>query len=298
MNPRRLTPSMSVLIAFETAARHASFTKAAEELALTQSAVSRQVQALEAQLDVALFNREGRHIELTAAGALYHHELAAALARIRNATLQTIAHKAGDGPLHLAVLPTFGSKWLLPRMHDFYRRHPSVLVHIHSRIAPAEQDSEQMHALISVGTGNWPGHVAHRLLSETLSVVASPTALPGYANLTPADVSQQSLLSVVSRPHAWADWFEQNGLQHRAMRMGPGFELTAHLIQAAVAGIGIGLVPRILVQDEILSGALVALFEPVDSGRGYYLTYPARYQHLPSLQVFTQWLLSVEFPDS
>ncbi len=119
MNTRRLTPSMSLLLAFEAAARHGSFTKAADELALTQSAVSRQVQALEAQLEVELFKRDGRRIELTTAGALYQHELAAALGRIRSATLQTIAHKAEGGTLHLAVLPTFGSKWLLPRMNDF-----------------------------------------------------------------------------------------------------------------------------------------------------------------------------------
>ncbi|UUT22788.1 MULTISPECIES: LysR substrate-binding domain-containing protein [Pseudomonas] len=300
MNPRRLTPSMSVLVAFEAAARHGSFTKAAEELALTQSAVSRQVQALESLLEVPLFSRDGRHIELTAAGALYHHELAAALARIRNATLQTIAHKAGGGPLHLAVLPTFGSKWLLPRMHDFYASHPGTLVHIHSRIVTSDlsKDTADMHAIICAGTGHWPGYEAHRLLSEKLTVVASPKALPEHGSMSVGDVAQQLLLNVVSRPDAWPEWFEQNGLHPRAMRMGPGFELTAHLIQAVVAGIGIGLVPRILVQDEIQSGELVALFEPVDSGRSYYLAYPSRYQHLPSLQAFSRWLLSIPFPDS
>ena len=135
-------------------------------------------------------------------------------------------------------------------------------------------------------------HTQHPAITHgKYRIAASPRALPGYAGLVPADISQQALLNVVSRPHAWADWFEQNSLQHRAMRMGPGFELTAHLIQAAVAGIGIGLVPRILVQDEIDSGELVALFEPVDSGRSYYLTYATRYQHLPALQAFSQWLL-------
>lgn len=138
MNPRRLTPSMSVLVAFEAAARHGSFTKAADELSLTQSAVSRQVQALEALLGVDLFNRDGRRIDLTAAGALYQHELSAALGRIRSATLQTIAFRSQGGTLNLAVLPTFGSKWLLPRMNDFYTQHPDIVVHIHSRIMHAD----------------------------------------------------------------------------------------------------------------------------------------------------------------
>lgn len=301
MNPRRLTPSMSVLVAFEAAARHCSFTKAADELSLTQSAVSRQVQALEALLGVDLFNREGRRIELTAAGALYQHELSAALGRIRSATLQTIAFSSGGGTLHLAVLPTFGSKWLLPRMNDFYTRHPDIVVHIHSRIMHANLASAagDMNAIIVAGSGPWPGFISHKLLTEKLVVVASPAALPEYRAMTPADLAaSHSLLNVVSRPNAWSDWFERHALDHRMMRSGPGFELTAHLIQAVVAGIGIGLVPRILVQDEIRAGTLVTLFEPMESGRGYYLAYANRYQNLPSLMAFSEWLQSLPFPDN
>ena len=301
MNPRRLTPSMSVLVAFEAAARHCSFTKAADELSLTQSAVSRQVQALEALLGVDLFNREGRRIELTAAGALYQHELSAALGRIRSATLQTIAFSSGGGTLHLAVLPTFGSKWLLPRMNDFYTRHPDIVVHIHSRIMHADLASAagDMNAIIVAGSGPWPGFISHKLLTEKLVVVDSPAALPEYRAMTPADLAaSHSLLNVVSRPNAWSDWFERHALDHRMMRSGPGFELTAHLIQAVVAGIGIGLVPRILVQDEIRAGTLVTLFEPMESGRGYYLAYANRYQNLPSLMAFSEWLQSLPFPDN
>jgi Transcriptional regulator len=292
---------MSVLVAFEAAARHCSFTKAADELSLTQSAVSRQVQALEALLGVDLFNREGRRIELTAAGALYQHELSAALGRIRSATLQTIAFSSGGGTLHLAVLPTFGSKWLLPRMNDFYTRHPDIVVHIHSRIMHADLASAagDMNAIIVAGSGPWPGFISHKLLTEKLVVVASPAALPEYRAMTPADLAaSHSLLNVVSRPNAWSDWFERHALDHRMMRSGPGFELTAHLIQAVVAGIGIGLVPRILVQDEIRAGTLVTLFEPMESGRGYYLAYANRYQNLPSLMAFSEWLQSLPFPDN
>ena len=116
--------------------------------------------------------------------------------------------------------------------------------------------------------------------------------------MTLAQVAQQSLLSVVSRPNAWSDWFDSNQLAHHIMRPGPSFELTSHLIQAVAAGIGIALVPRILVQDELGSGELVTLFEPLDSGRNYYLAYATRFQNLPSLCVFKDWLLSIPFPDS
>jgi DNA-binding transcriptional LysR family regulator len=298
MNPKRLTPSMSLLLAFEAAARHCSFTKAADELALTQSAVSRQVQALEASLEVTLFKRDGRHIELTAAGALYQQELAGALARIRSATLQTIARKAEGDVLHLGVLPTFASKWLMPRMPEFYGRHPDSLVHIHSRIVPADlsRDVSDMTALICAGSGDWPGFIAHRLLAEKRVVVASPAALPERVALE--DLTGQVLLNVVSRPHAWGEYFESIGMTPAAtLRNGPSFELTAHLIQAVVAGIGIGLVPSILVQDELDSGALVALHAPTDSGRSYYLAYPAPYQQLPALKAFREWLLDHSFAE-
>lgn len=299
MNPRRLTPSMSLLIAFEAAARHGSFTKAAEELTLTQSAVSRQVQTLEAQLEVELFRREGRKIELTAAGALYQHELAAALSRIRSATLQTISYKNEGGPLNLAVLPTLGSKWLLPRMHEFYAKYPGILVHIHSRIIQAETQptAHDMDAIICVGSGEWPGYISHKLLDEKLRVIASPAALPDYRGTSPANIAEHALLNVVSRPNGWSDWFDRHNVDHRTMRSGPSFELTAHLIQAVSAGIGIGLVPEILVQDELKSGELVALFDAMDSGRSYYLVYATRYQHLPSLNTFSKWLLSLPFPE-
>lgn len=299
MNPRRLTPSMSLLVAFEAAARHCSFTKAAEELALTQSAVSRQVQTLEAQLEIQLFRREGRKIELTAAGALYQHELTAALGRIRSATLQTISYKNDGGPLNLAVLPTLGSKWLLPRMHEFYAKHPAILVHIHSRIIreDIQSSTQDMNAIICAGSGEWPGYISHKLLTEKLVVVASPAALPEYRSMSPANVAEHALLNVVSRPSAWSDWFDRHNIDHTNMRSGPSFEFTAHLIQAVSAGIGIGLVPEILVQDELKSGDLVALFEPMDSGRSYYLVYATRYQHLPSLNAFSTWLLSLPLPD-
>jgi DNA-binding transcriptional LysR family regulator len=135
-------------------------------------------------------------------------------------------------------------------------------------------------------------------VTEKLVLIASPSALPQHGAMSPAQVAQHSLLSVVSRPNAWSDWFERHRLDHHVMRPGPSFELTSHLIQAVAAGIGIALVPRILVQDEIDNGELVTLFEPMDSGRHYWLAYATRFQNLPSLCVFRDWLMSTPFPDS
>nr|WP_314578907.1 LysR substrate-binding domain-containing protein [uncultured Pseudomonas sp.] len=291
MNYRHLTPSMSLLLAFEAAARHESYTRAAVELSLTQSAVSRQVQALEQQLDLTLFRREGRQVQLTDVGRLYQREMSDALGRIRSATLQAMAYQSGGGTLRLATLPTFGSKWLLPRLHDFYKTHPGMLVHINSRIDAIDFETSGIDAAIVVGHGDLPGLISHRLHAEELVVVISPQTAEVHGEWTPELIAGEMLLNVANNPNVWGDWFSHHRLPHRMMRLGASFELTSHLIQAVRAGIGIGLVPRILVADELSNGELISLGLPFASHRNYYLTYPPRNEMLPSLQAFRAWLL-------
>lgn len=291
MNPRRLTPSMSLLLVFESAARHESYTRAAEELSLSQSAVSRQVQALEEQLGLQLFRREGRSVRLTDVGRRYYLELSDALGRIRSATLQAMSYQSGLGSLRLATLPTFGSKWLLPRLHEFYVTHPGVTVHLHSRIGDIDFNTSEIDAAITVGTGDWPGMVAHRLYNEFLIAIVDPAIAEGGQEITPDWAMKQTLLTVASNPQAWAEWFSHYELDHRQMRMGPSFELTSHLIQAVRAGIGIGLVPQALVTDELHRKELMAIGEAIASQRSYFLVYPPRNASLPSLAAFRDWLL-------
>lgn len=291
MNYRHLTPSMSLLLAFEAAARHESYTRAAVELSLTQSAVSRQVQALEQQLGLTLFRREGRQVQLTDVGRLYQREMSEALGRIRSATLQAMAYHSGGGSLRLATLPTFGSKWLLPRLHDFYQQHPGMLVHINSRIDAVDFETSGIDAAIVVGHAGLPGLISHRLHAEELVVIISPQVAGNPQDWTPEKIAGQMLLNVANNPNVWGDWFSHHRLPHPMMRLGPSFELTSHLIQAVKAGIGIGLVPRILVADELANVELINLDLPFPSQRSYYLTYPPRNEMLPSLQAFRAWLL-------
>lgn len=207
MNYRHLTPSMSLLLAFEAAARHESYTRAAAELSLTQSAVSRQVQALEQQLGLTLFRREGRQVQLTDVGRLYQGELSEALGRIRSATLQALAYQSGVGTLRLATLPTFGSKWLLPRLHEFYAAHPGMLVHIHSRIEAINFDTSEIDAAIGVASNDLPGLICHRLHAEQLLVILPPDAARDGQQWDPTRISQEVLLNVANNPHAWGEWF-------------------------------------------------------------------------------------------
>ncbi len=295
MNPRRLTPSMSLLVAFEASARHLSFTRAAAELSLTQSAVSRQVRALEALLDVALFRREKRSIVLTEAGAVYQAEISGALQRISSASLQAIASRSGGGNLHLAALPTFAAKWLMPRLNSYYARHPDTLIHVHSRIGQFDAAQAGMDAVIGVGDGNWPGLVAHHLIDEEVVPVISPALAKAAPVNSPADMAGHLLLQVAARPGVWQQWFRANHAPLNAMRLGPQFELTSHLIQAVASGIGIGLVPSILVQDELRSGALqLALDRPLKTGAAYYLFVPSERLAFPPVQAFKAWLLAMD----
>lgn len=282
---------MSLLLAFEAAARHESYTRAAAELSLTQSAISRQVQALEQQLGLSLFRREGRQVQLTDVGRLYQREMSEALGRIRSATLQAMAYQSGGGTLRLATLPTFGSKWLLPRLHDFYKAHPGMLVHINSRIEAIDFETSGIDAAIVVASSDMPGLICHRLHAEELMVILSPQAAALQADWSPASISEHLLLNVANNPNAWGEWFGHHRLAHRAMRLGPSFELTSHLIQAVRASIGIGLVPRILVADELASGELISPAPPFASQRSYALVYPPRNETLPSLRAFRGWLL-------
>ena len=229
---------------------------------------------------------------MTDVGRRYFVELGAALGRIRSATLQAMSHQTGGGALSLATLPTFGSKWLLPHLHDFYRAHPGMTVHLHSRIGGIDFDTGEIDAAVTVGTGDWPGLIAHRLYHEFLVAIASPRLVGRARRPGPAWIMKQTLLTVASNPQGWGEWFTHYRLDHRQMRVGPSFELTAHLIQAVAAGIGTGLVPRVLVEDELARGELIALGEAIPSQRSYYLVYPARNETLPSLVAFREWLLS------
>lgn len=292
MNPRRATPSMSWLLAFESAARHLSFTRAAAELALTQSVISRHVSGLEQLLGAALFVREGRHVTLTDVGATYLHEIQGALQRIRAASLQASGHLP-DGAIHLASLPTFATKWLMPRLTAFYAAHPGILVHVHSRIGSPDLSLAGMDAAINVGDGQWPGVTSHFLLEDVLVPVMSPALAHARPVRVAADVLAHKLLQVTARHDAWQRWSAAHGCAGQPLQLGPKFEVTAHLIQSVMAGIGVGLVPTALIEDELRSGALVMpLDAPLATGLAYYLIEPLQRVAAPALTILKSWLLA------
>ena len=290
---RRKLPSTGALEAFEAAARHQSFTKAAEELSVTQSAVCRQVGALEAFLDVRLFRRTRRGVMLTEAGLDYSRSVGARLDEVERDTLELMARGGRGSSLELAVVPTFGTRWLLPRLPAFQRAHPHVVVHLSSRTRPFLFADTPFDAAIHAGeTGSaaWPGTETRFLMSESLIAVASP-ALVAAPPTTAADWARLPLLQQSTRPYAWRQFFDGLGLVVPQAMAGPRLELFSMLTEAAVHGMGVALAPPFFVQEELAQGRLVDVApHPVGGQRAYSLIYPEHKAELPALQAFSAWL--------
>ena len=199
---RRFLPPMSLLCAFEASARHQSFTAAAAELHLTQSAVSRQIRALEERLGTELFVRERQTVRLSAAGQAYAQEIRAALARISNATLGFRTNPQG-GSLNLAILPTFGTRWLAPRLPQFFSAHPGITINLTTRLSQFDFQLEAVDAAIHFGLPNWPGAELEFLMSETVVPACSPDVAARHGFARPEDLLRAPLLHLASRPDAW-----------------------------------------------------------------------------------------------
>ncbi|WP_298722746.1 transcriptional regulator GcvA [uncultured Ferrovibrio sp.] len=285
-------PSLNALRAFEVAGRHLSFTRAAQELNVTQGAVSRLVKQLEADLGVALFHRGPRGLELSPAGAAYLPSLTDAFQRLSAAT-QLITRPARR-PDHLAItmLPTFAMRWFMPRLADFHRRHPQITVDVTSADRPVDFLTEPVDVGIQYGHGDWPNVTAEFLMGETVILVASPALLKSRPLKRPEDVKRHTLLTHSTRPEAWREWFAATGLKTHKPPRGPAFEHFFMSIEAAVNGLGLALVPDIFVQAELADGRLV---EPLPNHRvqrkgGYYLLHlPGREREL-AIKAFRDWL--------
>lgn len=289
---RRKIPSTASLAAFEAAARHQSYTKAAEELAVTQSAVCRQIAALEDFLGVRLFQRSRRGVALTEAGLRYGRQVRARLDEVERDALELMSRGEEGAELELGVVPTFATKWLLPRLPDFQRRHAAIQVHLTARTRPFLFDDTPFHAAIHAGTGPWPGTESVFLLPESLIAVASPAVAAGRRPFTPADWASAPLLQQGTRPYAWRDWFVAQGLRIQRDLAGPRLELFSMLAEAAVRGLGVALVPPFFVEDELARGLLVAVSErAVASGRAYRLIFPERESGGAALRTFSTWLV-------
>jgi len=288
---RRKIPSTAALVAFESAARHQSFTKAAEELALTQSAVCRQIAALEVFLGVELFRRTRRGVRLTEEGLSYGRRIAAQLDAVERDTLAVMGQQ-GSTSLELAVVPTFATHWLLPRLKGFQHQHPEVTVNITSRTRPFLFADTEFDAALYFGDADWPGTASYFVMRESPVPVCSPELIAPHRVLDARQIAALPLLQQSTRPYAWRQWFSSLGLQVEGDLRGPRYELFSMLAQAAMHGMGVALIPPLLIQRELAEGRLIVpLQHAYLSHQAYYLIIPERKVESAALRAFRDWLL-------
>lgn len=286
---RRFLPSTSTLAAFESVARLGSFSLAADELSLTQGAISRQILALEEQLGVRLFERGPRGVALTAAGEAYARPVASALGTIRQASLQVMTKTHGNR-LNLAMLPTFGTRWLLPRIPGFVALHPEITINFATRIGQFDFEREDIDLAIHIGQPDWPGAECTFLMNEMVVPVCSPSLISSVPVVTAADIAALPLLHMASRPGAWAHWFENLGVA-APPQQGMRFEQFSSVGQACIAGLGVALMPPFLIEPELKTGQLVvALDRPVQSPSSYYAVAPLSRTAYGPVAAFRAWL--------
>ena len=276
---------LNALRAFEVSARHLSFTRAAEELCLTQTAVSQHVRKLEERLGRALFRRLPRGLALTDEGLALLPVLSESFERM-GATLASLQTRQRRDVLKLGVVGTFAVGWLLPRLRDFQARHPLIELRMVTHNNRVDLAAEGLDAAIRFGDGQWPGLEAVPLLSAPLAPVCAPALQ--HRMRTPADLGRETLLRSY-RSEEWPLWFEAAGVR-APLLTGPQFDSSLLLADAAAQGAGVALLPLRLFSRELQAGRLVRLFEvEVDVGR-YWLTRLNRRRASPALQALTRWL--------
>jgi LysR family glycine cleavage system transcriptional activator len=285
-------PSLAALRTFEAAARHLSFTKAAAELHLTQSAVSRQIRVMEDYLGLRLFERVKQRLLLTEAGRSYVTDVRTALDQMQAATFNLLAHQGKGGILNFGTPPAFGVKWLIPRLGAFSHAHPDILLNLVTRPKPFDFESEGLDAAIHYGADDWPGVISHRLIGEEIALICAP-AYAGRRRLRePSDLGAHVLLQHARRPNAWREWLDAHQVHGVNASAGPRFEHMYMIMQAAAAGMGVALLPRLLVNDDVGAGRLMMPLEGSYLSReAYCLVYPEAKRHDPKVNAFRSWIL-------
>lgn len=275
---RSLIPDAAALQAFEAAARHQSFTRAALELDLTQSAISRQIKDLEAKLGLQLFDRVRQRVVLSGAGRRLLPEVERLLAQIETMTLRAIGTRDISGQLTVATLPTFGSRWLMPRLPRFLALHPGVQLTVVSRSEPFDLEAAAVDLAIHYGRPVWPKAVCTYLCSEDVVPVGSPTLVSRFRQSGGADVAALAampLLHMESRPTLWFEWLAAQGTEPRLGFRGHRFDQFSLIIEAAAAGLGLALVPRYLIGQELERGRLLVVLDlPLRTEPNYYVVQP------------------------
>ncbi len=286
----RQLPALNAIRAFEAAARHENFSRAADELFVTHGAVSHQVRGLEEALGVKLFVRNGKRLCLTNTGARYAQQVRTALMMLADATRDVRASDR-DRRLVISMLSSFAARWVTPRIGSFIERHPEIDVELQSTNGLTDFSRDDVDLAIRFGFGVYPGLHVEPLLDEVFFPACSPNLNGGKLPQTPADLVHYPLLR--SDDELWRPWFDAAGLDAvTEPKRGVLYQDSSNLLQAAIDGQGIALVRRSLAVHELLAGRLVRLFD-IDgpSPWNYFFVCPRSSLDTPRVQAFRTWLL-------
>jgi DNA-binding transcriptional LysR family regulator len=282
------------LLCLEASARLGSFTAAAQELHLTQGAVSRQIQALEERLDVRLFTRRRDSLVPTDAGRYYLDEITPLLQRLERATVNVTAFKGRGGGLALSVGASLGAYWLIPNLPAFTRAHGEITLNLSTRVGPVDFKTGTIDASLEFGDGKRAGLHSDFVTALDLAPYAAPEWVQRHGTRVDAATPRAALLNHHTLPDAWEQWFAYEQIQSSPGRDGPRFEIMAMALNAAVAGLGVVLLPNYMAQDMVHAGRLQRMSPRAwRYAKGYYLVYPAESERLPALQTFRAWLLNL-----
>ncbi|QBL09997.1 transcriptional regulator GcvA [Rheinheimera sp. D18] len=289
---RRLPP-LNALKAFETAARHLSFTKAAEEMYVTQAAISHQIKALEDHLGLKLFMRKNRSLLLTEEGQSYFLDIKEIFLQLHESTEKLLARGA-KGSLTVSLQPSFAIQWLVPRLNLFSEQRPDIDVRIKAVDLDEGSLTDDVDVAIYYGRGTWRNLHADKLHTEYLLPVCSPLLLNSSKPLSePTDLQHHNLLHDGSR-RAWKAWFTTQNYKHFNVNQGPIFSHSSMVLQAAIHGQGVALAHNVLARPDINSGRLIVPFNHVlISKDAYYLVCRESQTELGKITAFRQWMVAM-----
>jgi len=288
---KRLVPSMAALQCFEAAARHLSFTRAAEELHLTQSAVSKQVAQLEEMLRHHLFLRIRRRLQLTPAGTLYLAEVNKILTQVDMSSRYILTYGDETEVLTVATQPSFGVSWLIPKLKGFGKQHPNIHLDIRNDLEPYAVLHAQADVVFFFGQATWPGATCLELFGEEVIPVCTADLLADGALTHAGQLADLVLMQCTSRPEAWHEWFQEQGLQSANSYQGPRFDTFYMCLAAAAAGCGVALVPRYLAERELADGRLVIPWSHAMHSKGkHYMAHPEHSAEVPKIRHLVDWI--------
>ena len=282
-------PNLSALECFDAVMKAGHVTQAANNLNLTQSAVSRQIKTLESFVQQPLFKRQQKRLIPTESAIEYASAIAPILDQLEAETLKLLTWSAYDKVLKVGLLPTFGARWLIPKLGSFTSSYPDIQINIATGLTHDDFVQAKTDVALQYGDGNWAGYTSHIIQEEHVIAVAAPALIE---KMQGSGLSAYDHLHMRTRPNAWQYWLDARGDRYTKPKQGTQFENFTMMIEAVRSGLGVAVLPKMYVSEDIKAGKLEAAFgTPIKSKEAYYLVYAEHLESSYKVRAFKDWLL-------